>query len=247
MASSRSLPPGSKGCRNLRKCVRDGESVLVGTLYRSVPDNVIGTHVAAQQWIGIYDAVENAIRYNGELYSLNDFANSWCLKRYYRWNPETTHLGYRVNGWSFCKVRDVDGRWIVMSRLKPLSEVNFSNPTVYERDVTAATDEAEADEREEERERKGAASEAEYQAACDKHEPGRRIRNCRTNVNELVNAELYAKVSVVTGKSIAYLKRNYTPQEMRAALLLRYKEYYEGPLVTRGNTAPHEENRGIAK
>lgn len=234
MAASRSLPPGSKGCRNLRLCVRDGETVLSGVLYYPAD-----THL-----IGVYDAVENAIRYNGELYSLNEFAYKWCLNRWVNGGGHPAELTASLDGWRYCKVRDVDGRWIVMSRLKPLSEVAFnSDEPDYVRDVAAEAAVAAADAAADAKERKMAAYEATTAAAHEKRDPRLRISRCKTNVNELVNAELYAKVSALTGESIAYLKRNYTPQEMRGSLLLCYKDYYEGPIVE----GPRKKNRGITK
>lgn len=73
----------------------------------------------------------------------------------------------------------------------------------------------------------------------------KRIRDKRVNVNELVNAELYARVATGTVYTVAYLKRNYTPQEMRGVLLRNKRVYYEGELVAKSCCAPKPENRGV--
>lgn len=68
----------------------------------------------------------------------------------------------------------------------------------------------------------------------------------RINVNELVNAELYVHLSAMTPKSIDYLKKRYTPQEVRGILLgADPKKYTSGKFVTGECTAPRKENRGI--
>lgn len=73
----------------------------------------------------------------------------------------------------------------------------------------------------------------------------KRIRDKLVNVNELVNAELYARVATGTVYTVAYLKRNYTPQEMRGVLLQNKRLYYEGELVAKSCCAPKPENRGV--
>lgn len=68
------------------------------------------------------------------------------------------------------------------------------------------------------------------------------------NVNELVNAELYNRVSLITSHTIKHLKRNYTPQDMRAVLLkVAPNKYFDGNSVKGECTAPHKENRGISR
>lgn len=71
------------------------------------------------------------------------------------------------------------------------------------------------------------------------------IRDKRVNVNELIKAELYARVAAGTIYSVAYLKKNYTPQEMRGVLLQNKRAYYEGELVAKCCCAPKPENRGV--
>ena len=68
----------------------------------------------------------------------------------------------------------------------------------------------------------------------------------RINVNELVNAELYVRLSAMSAKSIDYLKKHYTPQEVRRILLgADPMKYTSGKFVTGECTAPRKENRGI--
>ena len=68
------------------------------------------------------------------------------------------------------------------------------------------------------------------------------------NVNELVNAELYNRVSLITSYSMKYLKANYTPQDMRAVLLkVCPDKYIDGRLVKGDCTAPYKQNRGISR
>ena len=67
------------------------------------------------------------------------------------------------------------------------------------------------------------------------------------NVNELVNAELYNRVSLISCNSIKYLKQHHTPQEMRGVLLATYPyKYCDGKFVKDEVTAPRKENRGIS-
>ena len=67
------------------------------------------------------------------------------------------------------------------------------------------------------------------------------------NVNELVNAELYNRVSLITSYSVKHLKKNYTPQDMRAVLLQADpNKYIDGTPIKGSCTAPRKENRGIS-
>ena len=67
------------------------------------------------------------------------------------------------------------------------------------------------------------------------------------NVNELVNAELYNRVSLITTYSVKHLKKNYTPQDMRAVLLKADpNKYINGNAIKGSCTAPRKENRGIS-
>jgi len=63
----------------------------------------------------------------------------------------------------------------------------------------------------------------------------------RINVNELVNAELYTRVSHESGDSKKYLMQNYTPQQMRGILIQNSKNYYAGNACLN----PKKINRGI--
>lgn len=67
------------------------------------------------------------------------------------------------------------------------------------------------------------------------------------NVNELVNAELYNRVSLITSYTIKHLKQNYTPQDMRAVLLKTDpNKYINGNAIKGSCTAPRKKNRGIS-
>jgi hypothetical protein len=65
----------------------------------------------------------------------------------------------------------------------------------------------------------------------------------RINVNELVNAELYNRVSLITSYSIKHLKKNYTPQDMRGVLLKAHPYNYA---IKSSCAAPRKKNRGIS-
>ena len=68
----------------------------------------------------------------------------------------------------------------------------------------------------------------------------------KINVNELVNAELYNRASIISGDTIRSLKTNYTPQQMRAFLLIAdSKNYQDGSFVKYDVVAPKKMNRGI--
>ena len=68
------------------------------------------------------------------------------------------------------------------------------------------------------------------------------------NVNELVNAELYNRVSLITSYSIKHLKKNYTPQDMRAVLLQADpNKYIDGTAIKGSCTAARKKNRGISR
>ena len=68
----------------------------------------------------------------------------------------------------------------------------------------------------------------------------------KINVNELVNSELYNRASIISGNTISSLKTNYTPQQMRAFLLIADpKNYQDGRYVKYDVVAPKKMNRGI--
>jgi hypothetical protein len=68
----------------------------------------------------------------------------------------------------------------------------------------------------------------------------------KINVNELVNSELYNRASMISGDTIRVLKNSYTPQQMRAFLLIAdSKQYQDGCYVKYHVTAPKKKNRGI--
>lgn len=73
------------------------------------------------------------------------------------------------------------------------------------------------------------------------------LRENRLNVNALVNSELYAHVSTFSAKTVAYLKRTYTPQQMRGVLLQKKDIYYHGPEINTSCGAPKKQNRGVVK
>jgi hypothetical protein len=68
----------------------------------------------------------------------------------------------------------------------------------------------------------------------------------RINVNELVNAELYNRASIISGETILFLKNSYSPQQIRAFLLtVQPTNYQDGMYVKYNVTAPKKNNRGI--
>lgn len=68
----------------------------------------------------------------------------------------------------------------------------------------------------------------------------------KINVNELVNCELYNRASMISGDTIHDLKAHYTPQQMRAFLLIADpKQYQDGCYVKYDVVAPKKKNRGI--
>ena len=200
----------------LRTVLRDGEAVR------------FDVHVAH------YDAMEDTLIHNGVHYQHIPYWAAACSGSVHK-NKDN------ANYWRLCRVRDTDGYWVSMKSLRPIKEVKF--PDIgYAHDIEAVEDAHASVEECEAEEYKAKVAKAKRLA-----DPFRAMRftSCLTNVNELVNSELYVKVAVATGESVTALKREYSPQEMRGVLLQDFKNYYEGPVIVKDCVSPKKPNRGV--